>query len=225
MTSLPPGLRAPEPLSFEGNVAENWRRFSENFAIYRKAALKGRDADEIAYILLNLAGQEAIDREKTFTYKPEVRDDKNTITQKAESKEDPDCLLKKFTELCSPQKNVIVLRHKFNSRSQKKDETTESYITELKRLANDCEYGNLKNELIRDRIVCGISNENVRKQMLQNHELTLEKAIQLCQLDEITTVRMKEMNKEISAITLEYDLYALPTAQHKAGLAGLLLMI
>lgn len=203
MTSLPPGLRAPEPLSFEGNVAENWRRFSENFAIYRKAALKGRDADEIAYILLNLAGQEAIDREKTFTYKPEVRDDKNTITQKAESKEDPDCLLKKFTELCSPQKNVIVLRHKFNSRSQRKDETTESYITELKRLANDCEYGNLKNELIRDRIVCGISNENVRKQMLKNHELTLEKAIQLCQLDEITTVRMKEMNpthKEIDEV-------------------------
>ena len=31
--------------------------------------------------------------------------------------------------------------------------------------------------------------------------------------------------KEDGHITLEYDLYELPTAQHKAGLAGLLLMI
>ncbi len=36
---------------------------------------------------------------------------------------------------------------------------------------------------------------------------------------------MSTLTKNGEAITLEYDLYDLPTAQHKAGLAGLLLMI
>ena len=34
------GLRTPDPVSFEGNVAENWREFERHFTIYRKAALK-----------------------------------------------------------------------------------------------------------------------------------------------------------------------------------------
>src|SRR4030042_1303231 len=36
---------------------------------------------------------------------------------------------------------------------------------------------------------------------------------------------MSTLTKNGEAITLEYNLYDLPTAQHKAGLAGLLLMI
>lgn len=191
--SIPPGLRAPEPVSFDGNVAENWRRFEENFKIYRKAALKNKDNDEVAYILLNLAGQEAIDREKTFQYRPEERDGDRVI-RRAESKENPDDLINKFRELCNPQKNVIVIRHKFNSRIQKKEESAESYITDLRRLANDCDFGDLKDDLIRDRIVCGIQNENVRKQMLKERNLTLERAVELCQIDEITVERIKEMN-------------------------------
>ena len=27
MAAIPPGLRAPDPISFEGNVAESWREF------------------------------------------------------------------------------------------------------------------------------------------------------------------------------------------------------
>ena len=68
-----PGLRTPDPVSFEGNVAENWREFERHSTIYRKAALKTCDPDEVAYILLNLAGPEAIEREKTLTHKPEVK--------------------------------------------------------------------------------------------------------------------------------------------------------
>ena len=57
-------------------------------------------------------------------------------------------------------------RHKFNTRYQP-DETTEQYITDLKKLATTCEYGNLKDDLIRDRLVCGVNNESIRRQMLK----------------------------------------------------------
>ena len=66
-------LRIPNQLSFEGNVAENWRTFELEFRIYAKAALKKKDPDEVAYTLLNLAGKEAIEREKTFIYAPEKK--------------------------------------------------------------------------------------------------------------------------------------------------------
>lgn len=154
-----PGLRIPEPLSFDGNVAENWRHFENNFNIYRKAVLKKKDADEVAYIFLNLAGQEAIDREKTFVYLPEQKEGE-TVIREAENKEDPECLIRKFRELCRPQSNVIVERHRFNARDQRNGETMEAYVSELRKLANNCEYGELKDELIRDRIVCGVQKSS-----------------------------------------------------------------
>ena len=48
------GLRKPEPLSFEGNVAENWRHFEEDFDIFIEAAYGDKDERTKTYILLNL---------------------------------------------------------------------------------------------------------------------------------------------------------------------------
>ena len=66
-------LRKPEILNFEGNCAENWRVFGLEYT-HPIAEDKTR-----AYILLNLAGKDAIERARSFTYAND------------ESKEDPDC--------------------------------------------------------------------------------------------------------------------------------------
>ena len=92
-------LRKPGVLSFEGNVAENFRIFEQSFRIYWKAALKKKDPDEVAYTLLNLVGQEGVEREGTFIYRHEVRDDEGII-QEQENREDPETLLRKFREHC-----------------------------------------------------------------------------------------------------------------------------
>ena len=198
-------LRIPEPLSFEGNVAENWRTFEQGFRIYAKAALKKRDPDEVAYTLLNLAGKEAIERAKTFVYAPlkhvEGRED-----IPAESAENVEDLMKKFKEMCNPQGNVIVERHKFNTRDQKQNEPIETYIADLRSLADNCEYGDLRDELIRDRLVCGVQSDAVRKQMLKESDLTLKRALQLCQLDELTQQRIEMMTtKRVDAIQKDHN--------------------
>ena len=79
------GLRKPEPLSFEGNVAENWRHFEEEFDIFIEAAYGDKDERTRAYILLNLAGRSAIEKAKTFTYAAEVKNQAGDVTQEAES--------------------------------------------------------------------------------------------------------------------------------------------
>ena len=66
-------FRRPEPLSFEGNVAENWRRFELELDIFLAAAHHDKDGKTKAYIMLNIAGREAIEKEKSFVYAPAVR--------------------------------------------------------------------------------------------------------------------------------------------------------
>ena len=79
-------LRKPAPLSFEGNVAENWRTFESEFDIFVEAAYSDKNDRTRAYILLNLAGKDAIKKAKTFTYAAEVRNEDGDIIQAAESR-------------------------------------------------------------------------------------------------------------------------------------------
>ena len=61
-------FRKPEPLSFEGNVAENWRRFELELDIFLAAAHHDKTEKTMAHIMLNIAGKEAIEKEKSFVY-------------------------------------------------------------------------------------------------------------------------------------------------------------
>ena len=62
----------------------------------------------------------------------------------------------KFDSFFSVRKNVVIEHTKFNKRSQLPDEPVEQFISSLYNLAADCNFGELKDKLIRDRIVVRI---------------------------------------------------------------------
>lgn len=101
------------PLAFhEKNITENWRVFEKYDNV---AAHYDEPVCTQAYILLNLAGSEVIERERLSVYAPPVRGpevdgEPGPITTTAESKEDPVCLKKKFRKICSPQINITMER-------------------------------------------------------------------------------------------------------------------
>lgn len=178
------------------NVAENWHIFEQEFDIFIAAAHGNKPLRTQAFILLNLTGPEAIERERSFVYAEEVKvpgDNDSIITIPVESREDPDCLKKKFREICAPHGNITMERHKFNMRSQKPGETFESYISDLKLKAKSCKFGALQDKLIRDRLVCGIHNDMLRKSLLRDPQLTLNKAISACQIFEQTEQHTKDL--------------------------------
>lgn len=78
----------------------------------------------------------------------------------AESTEDPEYLKRKFCEICYPQQYKTMERHKFHSRNQKQAETIEVFISDLRNKAKRCNFGKITDELICDRLVCGINSEN-----------------------------------------------------------------
>ena len=63
-------------------------------------------------------------------------------------------LIAKFEAYCLPKKNATHERHLLNLRKQKPDhESLDQVMTELKQLAKNCEYVELTNSIIKDRIV------------------------------------------------------------------------
>ena len=74
------------------------------------------------------------------------------------------------------RRNVIFKRARFNQRNQGAGESAEAYIMELYRLAENCSYGELKDEMIRDRLVVGIRGSALSQRLQLDAGLTLEKA-------------------------------------------------
>ena len=135
-------LRKPDLLSFGGNVAENWRRFVLEFDIYVEC-LTNLNERQKAMMLLNLAGQVAMKRERSFVYRPEVRNQN------------------KFSEICTPRRNITMERHAFHSRVMQSGESFQDFLGDLRVKASTCEFVALEEEMIRDRTVTGHNNNGV----------------------------------------------------------------
>ena len=97
-------LRQPDLLSFDGNAPENLRIFFMEFDIYVAAAHPKATGETQLNILLNLAGHEAIERSQNFVFASDA--DRKSVSVWKD----------KFRELCTPLKNLTILRHTFNTR-------------------------------------------------------------------------------------------------------------
>ncbi|KAJ8038229.1 hypothetical protein HOLleu_15587 [Holothuria leucospilota] len=101
--------------------------------------------------------------------------------------------MKRFEEYCTPKKNVTYERHLFFTGSQQTDEAIDQYATELKRRAKSCEFDELKEGLLRDRIVCGCGSNLLREKLLRTQDLTLDEALQMCRANEAIKAKMKTL--------------------------------
>ena len=105
---------------------------------------------------------------------------------------------KSFAELSTtltshyePKPIVITERFHFHRWEQVSGESVAEYVAELRRLVTHCQFGNYLDEALRDRLVCGIRNTGIQKQLLSEAELTLKKAIELSQAFEAAEMNTK----------------------------------
>ena len=95
-----------------------------------------------------------------------------------------------------PRQNIMCERHVFNNRSQHDGKTIDQYVTDLKTKAQTCEFKELKDSLIRDRIVCGIRCDKTRSRLLREPDLMLQKAVNICRASETTLSQMKSFTND-----------------------------
>ena len=85
----------------------------------------------------------------------------------------------KLQQHYSPKPSEIMQRFKFNSRTRKAGESVAEYLSQLRALAEYCNYGESLDIMLRDRFVCGIENKSMQRKMLTESELSLTKAVDI----------------------------------------------
>ena len=81
----------PEPLPFEGSIAEQWQKWKQELTLCITAAKKDRKSDPVkSSILLTCIGRKGRKIYNTFTFENDYDDMKFNI------------LIQKFDEYCSP---------------------------------------------------------------------------------------------------------------------------
>lgn len=182
---------APKELSLDGNVSENYRKFIEHWSLFEKTELKDKsEEDKCSYFLICI-GEKAREVYHTFDLPPETTTNEEGETTWTRTIQE---LRTAFQNYCNPRKNITFERHKFNTRNQEQGETIDQYATELRKLASTCEFKDLRDGLIRDRMICGINNQTIRERLLRESDLTLEKALNICRASEHSKQQMKTIS-------------------------------
>ncbi|XP_064468401.1 uncharacterized protein K02A2.6-like [Ornithodoros turicata] len=101
-----------------------------------------------------------------------------------------------FEKHFEPRVNVIYERAKFNRRRQESHETVDVFITDLHKMADRCQYGELKEQLIRDRLVVGLSDVQLSERLQLNPELTLETAVTAARNSETVKLQQKDIRAQ-----------------------------
>ncbi|XP_028158694.1 uncharacterized protein LOC114351613, partial [Ostrinia furnacalis] len=183
-------LQPPPPFYFEndllsvtsGNLNRQWTKWKSAFSIYFKACQLDTKPDDVQVsILLHIIGEKCRDVYEQFG-------DERPKSVKV--------LLEKFDLFFLPKKNLMIERHRFFTRNQLENESVEQYVFELNKLAATCELKDLKDELIKDRLICGLREDALRERLLRESELTLKKALDICRIAEMSRAQAGKIKTE-----------------------------
>ncbi len=170
---------------------ESWSNYIEQMKHYF-AANKIADEGVQRSILLSTCGSE------TFTL---IRNLVDSETLDGTSYADIVAMVRDYYD---PKPSSIVQRYKFNSRVRASNETVASYVAALRQIAEHCEYKDSLNEMLRDRLVCGVNHQGIQRRLLAEKDLTYAKALDLAKAMEAAEKSSQALTSEKSAPTSIY---------------------
>lgn len=84
-----------------------------------------------------------------------------------------------------------------------------SYLAKLKQIALDCDFGSNLSSSLRDQLVWGISNEKMKRRLLAEPTLSMDKAVEICAAMEAAERDVADMGSATQSnskgIALNYD--------------------
>ena len=211
-------IPAPSPMSVKGDVAENWKDFENSWEYYviatnlRSKLDNDKGKEIVAATLCTVMGA---DSKRIMNSLPSLSTaDKIDLAK----------IVQELKKHFIPQRNVLYERFVFNSTVQKPGETIDEYVVRLRQMADSCDFGTLKDSLIRDRIVIGTTDEGGRERLLRERPVpNLEKAIESLRAFEISRTHQQVISgKEpemIQHTEKRHNTYK-PKGPRKAGKQG-----
>ena len=105
-------------------------------------------------------------------------------------------LVKLVQEYHQPTPPTIVQHYKFNSQTQSTGESVATFVAKLRRLAEHCQFGQTLDEMLQDRLVCGIADGRAQCRLLAKPQLTLKKALELAQAQETAEKGAQQLQQQ-----------------------------
>ncbi|XP_062889910.1 uncharacterized protein LOC134338193 [Mobula hypostoma] len=175
------GLQPPAKLQLTGNVTVNWRIFKQQFELYLSAIdYEGKSEKNKAVLLFHVIRNDAVEVYNNFVF-----EDGDNFNLKL--------IMDRFEVFCIPKRNLTYERFKFFTCAQRATETIDQYVTELRKHRRTCEFALLTDSLIKDRLICGIQDNTLRKRLLREQDLNFEKAFALCKASETVMSQAEEL--------------------------------
>lgn len=176
--------RAPDPLTKDGDLASNWHSWKEDFIIFMKVTGYIDKPNEIrANLLKNRIGKIGIEAIQSISF------------DNIQDKDDMDILIEKLENYFNPPKNEVVERYQFFTRTKKQNESIEQYIIILKEKAKSCNFKDITDSIIRDKIVLDTNDKILRKKFFEVDNLDLPKLVAIYNDYNINTEKMKQITK------------------------------
>ena len=167
---------------------ESWESYTERLEQYFKVN-KVDDELKVAALLSLIGG-------KTYTLL------RNLATPEKPADKTYDEIVKLLKDHLSPEPLQIAERHRFIKRVQLEGENINTYVAALRKLSEHCGYPDLENTL-RDQLVVGLRNEQIKKRLLSEAKLTLVKAIETAQAMETAAKDALELkNRETVGVNI-----------------------
>ncbi|UYV72761.1 K02A2.6-like [Cordylochernes scorpioides] len=175
----------PPNFSFD---AKDWPSWKQRFSRYRLLSnLNAKEQEYQITALIYLMGERAEEIHSAFNLSAD--DAKNL-----------DKVIEAFDNHFIGKRNVVYERALFGLRSQRPEETIEEFVTVLHRISEHCEYANLREELIRDRIVLGVKDRKLSEKLMLNENLTLAKAVEIARQWEAVMREQQDLNPSTSQV-------------------------
>ena len=103
-------------------------------------------------------------------------------------------LVKALTNHHNPPPSETVQRYRFHSRFRQPGETISTYVSELRAIARNCNFGTVLEDMLRDRLVCGVKDDRIQRRLLSESKLTFEKALELALGQEVASKNVAELH-------------------------------
>lgn len=177
--------KMPQSLNLDDieNCWPRWQRFKLSFRNFVLAAgLEKLSEARKAAILINCIGQHA--QELYFNVLKTDDNDKDKLED----------VLTIFDDYFKPKQNEVINSYNLNKRNQEDGESFDTYYAAIRKLAENCNFGEQKNRMIRDKIVIGVRDQRVQQKLLEVKDLTLERTVDICRSAELSREFVKTLN-------------------------------
>ena len=93
----------------------------------------------------------------------------------------------------TPKPSPIMQRYKFNTCVHWPEEKIGTYVARLRELTQYCEFGDTVEDMLRDRLICGVNDEQLQRRLLGEPWLMFQKVLELAQTFEAAVKNAKDL--------------------------------